>query len=99
MIKFTIIILLMFLPILANATNGYFTHDDQALFNILAPGVVEDHVTIGATIKTNGRGEISFEAMHALPNSVKGSNPFDPTQEIRIEMDQFKIGLGWPKEF
>jgi len=37
--------------------------------------------------------------MHALPNSVKGSNPFDPTQEIRIEMDQFKIGFGWSKEF
>ncbi len=73
--------------------------DDQALFNILAPGVVEDHITIGATIKTNGMGEINLEAMHALHNSVKGSNPFDPTQEIRIQMDQFEVGIGWSKEF
>ena len=73
--------------------------DDQVLFNILAPGVVEDHITIGATIKTKNMGEINFEAMHALHNSVKGTNAFDPTQEIRIGMDQFELGLGWSKEF
>jgi long-chain fatty acid transport protein len=73
--------------------------DDQALFNVLAPGVVEDHITIGATIKTNGMGEINLEAMHALHNSVKGANPFDPTQEVRIKMSQFEFGLGWSKEF
>ena len=73
--------------------------DDQVLFNILAPGVIEDHITIGATIKTKTMGEINFEAMHALHNSVKGKNAFDPTQEIRIGMDQFEIGLGWSKEF
>lgn len=73
--------------------------DDQALFNILAPGVVEDHITIGATIKTNGMGEINLEAMHALHNSVKGVSPFDPTQEVRIKMDQFEVGIGWSKEF
>jgi long-chain fatty acid transport protein len=72
---------------------------DQALFNVLAPGVVEDHITIGATIKTNGMGEINLEAMHALHNSVKGQNPFDPTQEVRINMSQFEFGLGWSKEF
>ena len=73
--------------------------DDQALFNILAPGVVEDHITIGATIKTKHMGEINLEAMHALHNSVKGTSPFDPTQEIRIAMDQFELGLGWSKKF
>ena len=72
---------------------------DQVLFNILAPGVVEDHITLGATIKIKNMGEINLEAMHALHSSVKGANPFDPTQEIRIEMDQFEIGLGWSKEF
>ena len=71
---------------------------DQVLFNILAPGVIEDHVTIGATIKTKV-GEINLEAMHALHNSVTGTNPFDPTQEIRIKMNQFELGASWSKEF
>ncbi len=71
---------------------------DQVLFNILAPGVIEDHVTIGATIETQ-MGEFSLEAMHALHNSVKGANAFDPTQEIRLKMNQFEIGAGWSKEF
>ncbi len=71
---------------------------DQVLFNILAPGVIEDHVSIGATIETQ-MGEFNLEAMHALHNSVKGANPFDPTQEIRIKMNQFEIGASWSKEF
>lgn len=71
---------------------------DQVLFNILAPGVIEDHVTIGATFETQ-MGEINLEAMHALHHSVKGSNPFDPTQEIRLKMNQFEIGASWSKEF
>ncbi|MEM7400367.1 MAG: hypothetical protein AAF304_00295, partial [Pseudomonadota bacterium] len=72
---------------------------DQVLFNILAPGVVEDHITLGATIKTKNMGAINLEAMHALHNSVKGASAFDPTQEIRIKMNQFEFGLGWSKEF
>ena len=71
---------------------------DQVLFNILAPGVIEDHVTVGATIDTQ-YGEINLEAMHALHNSVEGANPFDPTQEIRLKMNQFEIGASWSKEF
>ncbi len=71
---------------------------DQVLFNILAPGVIEDHVSIGATIETQ-MGEFNLEATHALHNSVKGANPFDPTQEIRLKMNQFEIGASWSKEF
>ena len=71
---------------------------DQVLFNILAPGVIEDHLTIGATVKTK-MGDVNFEAMHALHHSVKGTNPFDPTQEIRLKMNQFEIGASWSKEF
>jgi len=72
--------------------------NDQVLFNILAPAVVEDHVTLGTTIKTKV-GEINLEAMHALHNSVKGHNAFDPTQEIRLKMHQYEVGVSWSKEF
>jgi len=68
------------------------------LFNILAPGVVEDHFTLGATVNTRF-GEVNFEAMHALSNSIEGQNPFDPTQTIRLRMDQLEVGIGWSKEF
>ena len=71
---------------------------DQVLFNILAPGIIENHVTMGATIETK-MGEVNFEAMHAFSNSVKGTNAFDPTQEIRLKMKQFELGIGWSKEF
>jgi long-chain fatty acid transport protein len=73
--------------------------DDQVLFNILAPGVIEDHVTLGATYKTKDMGEINLEIMHALSETVKGPSAFDPTQEIELEMEQFEIGVGWSKEF
>ncbi len=71
---------------------------DQVLFNILAPGVIEDHVTVGATLATK-MGEFNLEAMHALHESVEGPNPFDPTQSIRIKMNQFEWGASWSKEF
>ena len=71
---------------------------DQVLFNILAPGIIENHVTMGAAIETK-MGEVNFEAMHAFSNSVKGNNAFDPTQEIRLKMKQFELGIGWSKEF
>lgn len=71
---------------------------NQVLFNLLAPAVVEDHITLGATITTRS-GDITVEAMHAFGNSVEGHNPFDPTQTIRLSMEQFEIGAGWSTKF
>ena len=71
---------------------------DQVLFNILAPGVVEDHVTAGATFETD-MGEVNVMFMHALHNSVSGANPFDPTQTIRLKMHQTEVGVSWSSEF
>ena len=71
---------------------------DQVLFNVLAPGVVEDHITLGATITTR-MGDVTVEAMRALSNSVDGPNPFDTTQTVRLSMEQFEIGASWSKKF
>ena len=71
---------------------------DQVLFNLLAPAVVEDHITLGATVVTRV-GDITLEAMHAFGNSVKGRNPFDPTQTVRLSMEQFEVGAGWSVKF
>ncbi|MFZ6772592.1 OmpP1/FadL family transporter [Undibacterium sp. SXout7W] len=46
---------------------------EQTFFNILAPGVVQNHLTLGSTFKT-GNGEISFALTHGFNKSVNGSN-------------------------
>tara|TARA_R110002049_G_scaffold225521_1_gene397476 strand:- start:88300 stop:89667 length:1368 start_codon:yes stop_codon:yes gene_type:complete len=72
---------------------------DQVLFNILAPGVIEDHITAGYTRVLSDNSEISISAMHALKESVTGQNAFDPTQTIEIEMQQFEVGISWARKF
>ena len=72
---------------------------DQVLFNILATGVIEDHITVGYSYQTKELGEFNFEAMHALHHSQDGINPLDPTQTIRLKMKQFEVGASWSKKF
>ena len=47
--------------------------DDQVLFNILAPAVVEKHVTLGFTYSPNKSSEWNFAYMHAFEEKVKSS--------------------------
>jgi long-chain fatty acid transport protein len=72
---------------------------DQVLFNILAPGVIEDHITAGYTRVLDDNSEISFLLMHALKESVEGVNAFDTSQTIELEMQQFEMGVSWSKKF
>ncbi len=45
--------------------------DDQALFNVLAPAVVEQHITAGFTYSPNQSNELTVTYMHALNNDVE----------------------------
>jgi len=45
--------------------------DDQALFNVLAPAVVEKHVTAGFTYNVNSSSEVTMTYMHAFRNDVE----------------------------
>lgn len=65
--------------------------DDQVLFNILAPGVVETHLTYGLTMPLGSDSEFSLALMYAPNTDVTGPNTFDPAQTIEIEMDQIEI--------
>ncbi|MGI9225593.1 MAG: OmpP1/FadL family transporter [Woeseiaceae bacterium] len=67
----------------------------DALFNILAPGVMEQHVTFGLTHQTRGGGVLSFSFMYAPENSVTGPNMFDPTQTLELTMDQFEFEVSY----
>jgi long-chain fatty acid transport protein len=69
--------------------------DSEVLFNILAPGVVEQHVTAGFTAATSKDQDLSFALTRALSHSVTGPNPLDPAQTIELKMDQWEIALGY----
>jgi long-chain fatty acid transport protein len=72
----------------------------QTLFNILAPGVVEDHVTLGATWQMSKQNELTFAYMHAFENKVNGSGSIPPglgggEANLRMSQDAFGIAWGW----
>jgi long-chain fatty acid transport protein len=69
----------------------------QVLFNILAPGVVEQHLTIGISKTISDDQEIDFAVMRAFPKSVTGINPLDPFagQTIELKMDQWEFSIGF----
>jgi long-chain fatty acid transport protein len=87
-----------------------YAHNDNPIertdvtFNILAPGVVENHITGGFTYTINDRNSFDFAAMFAPNTSVSGPelvSPFGPTpgSNIEISMYQYSVTLGWTRKF
>jgi len=76
--------------------SGQPVADSEVLFNILAPGVVEQHLSFGVTKAISMEKELSFVVTRAFSNSVSGPNPLEvPGQQIiEIEMDQWEFGIG-----
>ena len=68
---------------------------DDVMFNILAPGVMEQHFTLGMSQRTSGDGVWNFSLMYAPSNTVRGLSAFDPTQEIAIKMNQFEFEISY----
>jgi long-chain fatty acid transport protein len=69
-------------------------------FNILAPGVIEEHITLGFTYNLSKTTELTMAYMHAFENSVSGpaNNPNFPvggTETITLSEDSLGIALGW----
>lgn len=72
----------------------------DTLFNILAPGVVEHHLTLGATWTLANKSELTFGYMHAFEKSVNGVNsipaPFGGgNANLRMHEDAIGIAYGW----
>lgn len=73
----------------------------QTFFNILAPGVVENHLTLGATWTLANKDEVSVSYMHAFSNKVKGSGsipalPFGGgNADLKMYQDSLGIAYGW----
>lgn len=68
---------------------------NEITFNILAPGVVKDHLTLGGTLKLNPQTDLNFSYMHAFDTSVSGSgNSFGGgTTEIHMSQNSMEMSI------
>jgi len=75
--------------------------ESEVVFNILAPGVVEEHFTFGFTRALDNNSDFNFALMYAPNVSVTGTNTFEaPDQQtVEIEMDQYEIAASYSKRF
>ncbi|MBL7127974.1 MAG: outer membrane protein transport protein [Ignavibacteria bacterium] len=70
--------------------------DSEVMFNILAPGVIEQHITFGLS-KVVCNNEFSIGFMYALNKEVSGANPMEAPgqQTIELSMNQWQIDFGY----
>lgn len=86
-----------------------YNHSDNPIkkrdvtFNILAPGVVQDHITLGFTYNVTKDSELTMSYMHAFKNSVKGNSLFSTWLTSggteKIEMYQNSLGIAYGVKF
>lgn len=69
----------------------------EVLFNILAPGVMEEHYTVGFTRKVGDHRAFNLALMHAPSVDVEGPNPLEVPglQGIVLEMDQWELEISY----
>lgn len=86
---------------------GYSHNDqpipqDQTFLNILAPGVIKDHISLGATWDIDRAQELSVAYTYGLKETVKGNQSI-PTAfgggEANLEMDQHILGISYGVKF
>lgn len=75
----------------------------DVMFNILAPGIVQHHITAGASYKLSDRDTIEFSGMYVPETTISGIEMTSngPTQgsNITLNMHQFQFGFGWTRKY
>jgi len=71
----------------------------QGLFNILAPGVITEHLSLGFTKNINKNSEFNLAFTYAFEADVDGSNPNTGPQTGEIEMSQWELEISWGMRF
>lgn len=80
--------------------NNQQIPSSQTFFNILAPGVVQDHATLGATWKLPNKQELTLAYMHAFTRSVNGVNSIPAgfgggNANLTMYEDSIGVTYGW----
>lgn len=85
-----------------------YNHTDNPIqsrdvtFNIIAPGVITDHVTLGFTYGLSDKSEITMSYMHGYQNEVSGAPNtvyFNVGGTDKIKMYQDSLGISYGKKF
>jgi long-chain fatty acid transport protein len=88
-----------------------YNHTDNPIqsrdvtFNMIAPGVVKDHVTAGFTYGIGKDSELTMAYMHAFTNSVKGPSLFNTWSapmsagNEKIQMYEDSLGIAYGVKF
>ncbi len=90
-----------------------YNHGDNPIraqdvtFNILAPGVVRDHYTLGMTYDLGNNSTITMAYMHAAKESVTGPSMFNSPALFgpgnggteKIQMYENSLGIAWGMRF
>jgi long-chain fatty acid transport protein len=73
----------------------------EVLFNILAPGVIDNHASFGFSKVVKGSHALHLAVTRAFSNSVTGSNPLEAPgqQQIKLTMHQWDVEFGYSIRF
>ncbi|MBV5299075.1 MAG: outer membrane protein transport protein [Rhodoferax sp.] len=78
----------------------------ETFFNVLAPGVITRHLTLGVTWTAPGGGELSGFFAHALGETVNGSGSIAPGNppgfgggNANVRLKENIIGISWGWKF
>ncbi len=77
----------------------------ETFLNVLAPGVVQDHLSLGATWKTASGLEVTGYAAQAFGKTVRGNGSIPPgnppagfgggNADVRLKETLFGVAVGW----
>jgi len=71
-------------------------NEENVMFNILAPAVIQNHVTFGISKDIAKNHEVTVAFMLALENNIIGPNPLNGTpQTIELGMKQWQVEVGY----
>ncbi|MEC5319403.1 outer membrane protein transport protein [Brenneria populi subsp. brevivirga] len=88
--------------------RGGYSHADrpipgnQTFLNILAPGVIQDHASLGLTWNIRSNSELSVAYTHGFEKTVKGSDSIPQAfggGESNIRMSQNIVGVAYAWKF
>jgi long-chain fatty acid transport protein len=72
-----------------NEKNG------EILFGIVAPAIVQNHLTLGATYKPSTKVEWSFSYIHAFKYEQEGPTLIGDTGKLRMYQDAVGVNFGY----
>jgi len=70
----------------------------EAFPNILAPGVVQDHLTLGGTWTLANKSEVTVAYVHAFEQTVTGAVPSTlggGNLKLKMHQDSISVAYGW----